>query len=73
MFIAYSWDIDSAARCLIAIARCLGEIYFPQEHFEKMEQDTPVWVYILIWNVHFLHTNNANVEASTCYGLMLHI
>ena len=27
-----------------------------------MEQDTRVWVYILIWNVHFLHKNNAIVS-----------
>ena len=47
MFIAYLCNNDSAARWLIA--RGLGAyIYiFPLENFEKMEQDTRVWVYIL--------------------------
>ena len=37
---------DSAARWLIAWG--LGAYIFPRENFEKMEQDTLVWVYILI-------------------------
>ena len=38
-----------------------------------MEQDTLVWVYILIWNIHFLQKNNARVAANTCYGFMGHL
>ena len=38
--------IASAARWLIA--RGLGVIYFVVKIFEKIEQDTRVWVYILI-------------------------
>ena len=39
--------IASAARWLIA--RGLGgHIYFVENFFEKIEQDTRVWVYILI-------------------------
>ena len=46
MFIAYLRNNDSAARWLIV--RGLGGIYiFPLENFEKMEQDTRVWEYIL--------------------------
>ena len=46
MFISYPRNNDSAARWLIA--RGLGGIYiFPLENFEKMEQDTRVWEYIL--------------------------
>ena len=44
MFIAYL--IASAARWLIA--RGLGAIYFVEKFFEKIEQDTRVWVYSLI-------------------------
>ena len=44
MFIAYL--IVSAARWLIA--RGLGVIYFVEKIFEKIEQDTRVWVYSLI-------------------------
>ena len=53
MIIAYLCNNDSAARWLIA--RGLGAyiyiyiyIYiYPLENFEKMEQDTRVWEYIL--------------------------
>ena len=51
------------------IARGLGGIYLSlKKFFEKMKQDTRVWVYILILNVHFLHKNNTCVAASTYYG-----
>ena len=46
MFIAYLRMIASAARWLIA--RGLDVIYFVEKIFEKIEQDTRVWVYILI-------------------------
>ena len=71
MFIAYLWIIASAARWLIA--RGLGGIYFVEKIFEKIEQDTRVWVHILIWNVHFLHKNNASFATSTYYGLRGHM
>ena len=46
MFISYPCNNDSAARWLIA--RGLGGIYiFFLENFEKMEEDTRVWEYIL--------------------------
>ena len=38
-----------------------------------MEQDTRVWVYILIRNVHFLHKNNASIAGNTCYGFRGHM
>ena len=44
MFIAYTYEIDSAARWLIA--KGLGGHIDSQENFEKMEQDTRVRVYI---------------------------
>ena len=47
MFIGYLWNNDSTARWLIA--RGLGAIYiFPRENFIEMEQNSRVWVYILI-------------------------
>ena len=71
MFIAYLWMIASAARWLIA--RGLGVIHFVEKIFEKIEQDTRVWVYILIWSVHILHKNNASVATSTYYGFRGHM
>ena len=46
MFIAYLSMIAGAARWLIA--RGLGGIYFVEKIFEEIEQDTRVWVHILI-------------------------
>ena len=45
MFIAFLCNNDSAARWLIA--RGLGAYIFSLENFEKMEQGTRVWEYIL--------------------------
>ena len=67
MFIVYLWMIASASP-MVKIARGLGGIYISSNFFEKMEQDTRVWVYILIWNIHFLHKNNASVAARNYYG-----
>ena len=47
MFIAYLWNNDSAAWWLIARGLGAGIYIFPLENFEKMEQDTRVWEYIL--------------------------
>ena len=34
-----------------------------------MKQDTRVWVYILIWNVNFLHKNNVVSQTALAMGL----
>ena len=68
MFISYPWNNDSAARWLIA--RGLGGIYiFPLENFEKIEQDTRVWKYILNYNMNFLHKNNVMSQPALSMGL----
>ena len=58
---------DSAARWLIAWG--FGAYIFPRENFEKMEQDTRVWVYILICSVNFLHKNNVMSQPALAMGL----
>ena len=66
--LAYLWNNDNAARWLIA--RGLGGIYiFPLANFEKMEQDTRVWEYILNYNINFLHKNNVVFQPALAMGL----
>ena len=48
MFIAYLRNNDSAARWLIVGVEGAYRYIFPRENFKEMEQDTRVWVYILI-------------------------
>ena len=67
MFIAYLRNIDSAARWLNAMG--LGAYIFPRDHFKEIEQDTRVWVYILICNVHFLHKNNVMSQPALAMAL----
>ena len=68
MFIGYLWNNDSTARWLIA--RGLGAIYiFPLENFIEMEQNSRVWVYILIWNVNFWHKNIVVTQPVLAMGL----
>ena len=47
----------------------LGGIFiFPLEIFEKIEQGTRVWEYILILNIYFLHKSNVvSQPAVNCY------
>ena len=60
--------IARSARWLIA--RGLGGIYiFPLENFEKVEQDTRVWEYILNLNMNFSHKNNVVSQPALAMGL----
>ena len=70
MFIAYLWNNDSAARWLIA--RGLGGIYFLEKilkKWNKITRPTRAWVYILIWNVNFVHKNNVVSQPALAIGL----